>query len=384
MIIDFQLPPEKPNTRPIPLPRSSYCFGTFAFTFTIICLLLFAFSFMYITLPQWLTSSSFVSLYGDIDEPAERPWFTQNPAGEATALKWYPPLLLQDNSFRLEDIWIGKFFGRENEKPRWVYDRLARRLPQCIIIGARKSGTRALIEFLDLHPRIKKASDEMHFFDEEQNYPKGLEWYRRKMPYSYADQITVEKSPAYFITRYVPQRIKTMNSSIALILVVKDPVKRVLSDYTQTLINRIRKGKKYLSFEQTVLNGDGSVDSSYKPIRVSLYHRHLSNWLEVFPKEQILIVDGDTLIGNPVEELAKVERFLGLSHQINQERFHFNETKGFFCIRDSIRPDMDRCLSKTKGRPHPAVSLEVVEKLTNFFRPHNEIFYKMVGRDFGW
>ena len=30
-----------------------------------------------------------------------------------------------------------------------------RRLPQCIIIGARKCGTRALLEFLNLHPQIQ-------------------------------------------------------------------------------------------------------------------------------------------------------------------------------------------------------------------------------------
>ncbi|OWA51370.1 Heparan sulfate glucosamine 3-O-sulfotransferase 5 [Hypsibius exemplaris] len=269
-------------------------------------------------------------------------------------------------------------------RPRWTTERLARRLPQCIIIGARKSGTRALIEFLNLHPRIRKASDEIHFFDEEQNFQRGLDWYRRKMPFSYADQITIEKSPAYFITRYVPERIRAMNATIRLVIVVKDPVTRVISDYAQTLANRIKKGKHYLSFEDTVLTPDGAVDVSYKPIRVSLYHRHLEYWLRVFPRDQLLIVDGDRLVTDPVLELERVETFLGLEHRINASHFHFNATKGFFCIRDAQNDRVDRCLSKTKGRAHPDVPSDVMAKLRDFFRPHNERFFREIGRRFDW
>ena len=50
----------------------------------------------------------------------------------------------------------------------------AQRLPDFIIIGAKKGGTRALIEFLKLHPSIKAAGPEIHFFDN--HYDKGLDW----------------------------------------------------------------------------------------------------------------------------------------------------------------------------------------------------------------
>lgn len=72
--------------------------------------------------------------------------------------------------------------------------------PQCLIIGVRKCGTRALLEMLNLHPRIQKAAGEVHFFDRDENYIKGLEWYRKKMPHSFRGQITIEKSPSYFVT----------------------------------------------------------------------------------------------------------------------------------------------------------------------------------------
>ena len=51
-----------------------------------------------------------------------------------------------------------------------------RRLPQAIIIGVKKGGTRALLEFLRIHPDVRAPGPEVHFFD--RHYDRGLEWYR--------------------------------------------------------------------------------------------------------------------------------------------------------------------------------------------------------------
>jgi len=52
----------------------------------------------------------------------------------------------------------------------------ARKLPDAIIIGVKKGGTRALLEFLKVHPDIRAPGPEIHFFDRQ--YHKGLDWYR--------------------------------------------------------------------------------------------------------------------------------------------------------------------------------------------------------------
>lgn len=52
----------------------------------------------------------------------------------------------------------------------------SQKLPRAIIIGVKKGGTRALLEFLRLHPDVRAAGAEPHFFD--RNYHKGLDWYR--------------------------------------------------------------------------------------------------------------------------------------------------------------------------------------------------------------
>ncbi|KAK7113511.1 hypothetical protein V1264_012785 [Littorina saxatilis] len=51
-----------------------------------------------------------------------------------------------------------------------------RRLPGAIIIGVKKAGTRALLEFLRIHPDVQAPGPEPHFFD--RNYKRGLDWYR--------------------------------------------------------------------------------------------------------------------------------------------------------------------------------------------------------------
>ncbi|WAQ96253.1 HS3SA-like protein [Mya arenaria] len=40
-----------------------------------------------------------------------------------------------------------------------------RKIPKVIIIGVKKCGTRALLEYLKLHPLIKAPGPEPHFFD---------------------------------------------------------------------------------------------------------------------------------------------------------------------------------------------------------------------------
>ncbi|CAK6971223.1 heparan sulfate glucosamine 3-O-sulfotransferase 4 [Scomber scombrus] len=53
-----------------------------------------------------------------------------------------------------------------------------KKLPQAIIIGVKKGGTRALLEALRVHPDVRAVGNEPHFFD--RNYEKGLDWYRTR------------------------------------------------------------------------------------------------------------------------------------------------------------------------------------------------------------
>uniref|UniRef100_A0A8C9R4E2 Sulfotransferase n=1 Tax=Scleropages formosus TaxID=113540 RepID=A0A8C9R4E2_SCLFO len=256
----------------------------------------------------------------------------------------------------------------------------SRRLPQTIIIGVRKGGTRALIEMLGLHGDVAAAENEVHFFDWENHFEKGFSWYVSQMPFSYPGQITVEKTPAYFTSGKVPGRVHRMNPHIKLLLILRDPTERVLSDYTQVFYNRLQRRKQLQPIESVLLR-DGEINLDYKAVNRSLYYVHMQNWLRFFPPERIHIVDGDRLIRDPFPEMERVEQFLSLSPQINASNFYFNKTKGFYCLRDHGR---ERCLHDSKGRAHPQVSAALRDKLYRFFHEPNKKFFELVGRTFDW
>ncbi|XP_075908993.1 uncharacterized protein LOC116955106 [Petromyzon marinus] len=257
-----------------------------------------------------------------------------------------------------------------------------RRLPQAIIIGVKKGGTRALLEFLRLHPDVRAVGSEPHFFD--RHYQRGLDWYRGLMPLTLDGQITMEKTPSYFITKEAPERIRAMDGGrTRLIVVVRDPVTRAISDYTQTLSKRTLGTASFeaLAFRN---RSSGLVEPQWSALRIGLYADHLARWLRAFPRERMLFVSGERLVSDPAGEVGRAQRFLGLKTIVTDKHFYFNATKGFPCLKKAEGSGRPHCLGKTKGRTHPSVDARALVRLRDFYRPFNLKFYQMVGEDFGW
>ena len=180
------------------------------------------------------------------------------------------------------------------------------RLPSGIVIGVRKGGTRALLDMIGLHSLVRPARAEVHFFDAEENYERGLDWYRAQMPALDSPlQLAVEKTPSYFNVESVPARVRAMDPAVRLLLVVRDPVTRLISDYTQIAHNHVERGlAPPRSFEELVFVGGGQnngsaageVNTRYDAVGKSMYDVHMRRWLSFFPLEQIHVVNGDRLI----------------------------------------------------------------------------------------
>ncbi|XP_075384518.1 heparan sulfate glucosamine 3-O-sulfotransferase 4 [Tenrec ecaudatus] len=255
-----------------------------------------------------------------------------------------------------------------------------KKLPQALIIGVKKGGTRALLEAIRVHPDVRAVGIEPHFFD--RHYEKGLEWYRNVMPKTVDGQITMEKTPSYFVTNEAPKRIHSMAKDIKLIVVVRNPVTRAISDYTQTLSKKPEIPTfEVLAFKNRTL---GLIDASWSAIRIGIYALHLENWLQYFPLSQILFVSGERLIVDPAGEMAKVQDFLGLKRVVTDKHFYFNKTKGFPCLKKPEDSSAPRCLGKSKGRTHPRIDPDVIHRLRKFYKPFNMMFYQMTGQDFQW
>uniref|UniRef100_A0A8C4SK32 Sulfotransferase n=2 Tax=Erpetoichthys calabaricus TaxID=27687 RepID=A0A8C4SK32_ERPCA len=202
------------------------------------------------------------------------------------------------------------------------------------------------------------------------------------MPRTLDSQITMEKTPSYFVTKEAPKRIFNMSRDSKLIVVVRNPVTRAISDYTQTLSKKPDIPTfEALAFKNRTL---GLVDSSWNAIRIGMYVLHLENWLQYFPLSQIHFVSGERLITDPAGELGRVQDFLGLKRIVTDKHFYFNKTKGFPCLKKPESSSLPRCLGKSKGRTHVQIDQDVIEQLREFYRPFNIKFYEMVGHNFRW
>lgn len=289
-----------------------------------------------------------------------------------------------------------------------------KRLPQSIIIGARKCGTRALLKFLGINNRIRVVDSEVHFFDKPERYQRGLDWYRDQMVESQSDEITIEKSPSYFVTNGVADKVASMNNSIKLIVILRDPIVRLISDFSQIVANKIESSADNETtkldideawheaaklFKQHLFRRDGSLKDTWRAVQMGMYSKYLEKWLNVFPMSQLYFVDGERLIREPHKELQLVEHFLNLKPMIGPQDFVFDQRKGFYCIaikqnaghehvikgssQETSRANA-KCLSKHKGRRHITVDKETIDRLRQFYAPYNEYLFSLIGKQFDW
>ena len=259
-------------------------------------------------------------------------------------------------------------------------DAYERKFPSAIIIGVKKGGTKALISMLNTHPNIKAAKGEVHFFDRITNYAEGLRWYIKKMPLTTSAEMAIEKSPSYFVVPEVPQRIAKYSKDVKLILIVRDPITRLISDYTQLYTKKVRRGITACKFEDYIFKPDGSISMKLNMVKVSMYDVHFKRWLEYFSRNQIFIVDGDQLIQNPLKEITKVEEFLNVPKYFTTDMFYFNKTKQFYCWKGT--QVAAKCLGSNKGRKHPEISNSSLETLKDFYKPHMASFCSMANLNF--
>ncbi|RUS90644.1 hypothetical protein EGW08_001641 [Elysia chlorotica] len=262
------------------------------------------------------------------------------------------------------------------------------RLPNCLIIGFSKCGTLALRGFLSLHPDIVSTLKEIRFFT--LFYKKGLEWYRDQMPPSKQGQITIEKTPSYILSPEAIERIYEFNSSIKLIVIVRDPIVRLQSIYSHTFSDD-PKSSKNPTFEEWC---EGN-PRSQRVLRTVDYAQHIQEVFQLFPKQNVLVLSEEDLEENPMGVMRQAEKFLGLKQSFSKEDFVYSKEKGFYCfntssphypeILDSVVLNRKTgCLGSGKGREHPDIDGRFLKGLVDVIQPYNVRLFRLIGKKFSW
>ena len=200
------------------------------------------------------------------------------------------------------------------------------RLPDFIIIGAAKSGTTTLYQYLCRHPQIFMSKiKEPEFFSDDSVYNRGVDWYESLFARAEEMQICGEASTRY--TRWPhtsdsSKRIFDVLSSGKFIYIMRHPVERAFSHY----VHEMREGIT-MTFEEALKNTD-IVDTS-------MYMAQLERFLRFFPRERFFFVLFDDLIREPADTLRRIQRFLGIDeiHLTNEGPALSNPGRVDFYIR---------------------------------------------------
>jgi Sulfotransferase domain len=73
-------------------------------------------------------------------------------------------------------VYVEFIENSQNSSPEFG-NKMQRNLPDFLIIGVKKCGTRALLEFVNMHPDVEEKK-EQDFFSTDSLHSKGLDWYR--------------------------------------------------------------------------------------------------------------------------------------------------------------------------------------------------------------
>ena len=178
--------------------------------------------------------------------------------------------------------------------------------PNFIGIGAQKCASTWLYEILLDHPDVCLSDPkELDFFSYA--FHNGWQWYHRHFHCAAGTKAIGEISPSYFHEPAVPERVKRHLPQARILLSLRDPVQRALSNHKHEVRVGNFRGED-LSFEAGLRNNPSYLEQG-------MYATHLSRWLEHFPRHQIMIVIYDDILSDPVAVARSVFEFLQIDPQ---------------------------------------------------------------------
>ncbi len=250
------------------------------------------------------------------------------------------------------------------------------RLPNFICAGAQRSGTTSLYEILKLHPSISLSkTKEVHFFDKDENYKKGINWYEEFFHNN--GGICGELTPDYMLYNYVPERIKsTLGSDVKLIFLLRNPILRAYSQFNFHLSLGVEKDTDFIN----KINSEyiDLVNSNYfnfytPPYYISrgLYFNQIKRFLKYFEKKNMHFILFEDLYGENYQfYINEIFTFLGI------EKFNLNLPKKEESIKIPSNRFFLRILSKIKSQNQ---ILKIIPK--NYYEFSKSLFLKEISKE---
>jgi hypothetical protein len=280
-------------------------------------------------------------------------------------------------------------------------------LPNFIVIGAYKSGTTSLYNYLRQHPEIFMSRiKEPNFFAHEKKAKmmreEGKEVRVIDNMDSYQDlfkKVTNEKaigeaSPIYLGTPLAAKRIKETIPDVKLIAILRQPVDAFYSDHNM----RIRESRKLENdFRERFMDIENRIRSG--KISGPMYYSQLKTYYDLFDASQIKVYLFEDLIKNSSAVFQDIFRFLGvddtfrpdMSETYNPGGLPKNQKLGEILTNllkkkklikkvPFLRKALLR-LQQANTVKFPPLSPDLRRELTSIFREDIQNLQKLIGRD---
>lgn len=262
-----------------------------------------------------------------------------------------------------------------------------------LILGAQKSGTTALFEYLSKHPMIRPSQKkEINFFSGDL-FNRGIQFYSSFFPSQQDKGIrTFEASPDYLVNPDVPERIHAFSSGIKMIAILRDPATRAYSawnmyrqryaiepewfadwmkqnwnkNYTQDRF--VRRDISKFNDICYVAEEELQAMKAGKPIEAPIllhgfYYDQLIRYYSFFNRNQFFFIDYNLFQENTLRILQEIEDFIKVPH-VNWEK-------------ENLEPVFVSNYKKEISKPE-------YNFLSSIYKHHNQRLFELLETNFDW
>ena len=203
--------------------------------------------------------------------------------------------------------------------------------PNFMVVGAAKSGTTSLCNYLAQHPQVFVTNPkEPHFFVKEKPIGKTVRtWEEYLELYDGAEKFQArgEGSVGYlYCWEEASARIKEFLPSCKIIIILRNPIERAYSMYW----HNVRDGRENLSFEEALQAEEMRVrhcwEMSYHYTRLGFTAKAVEHYFGVFGRDNVHVVVYESFLKNMKQEMMQTFKFLGVDEYLECDYKHLNKS----------------------------------------------------------
>jgi hypothetical protein len=216
---------------------------------------------------------------------------------------------------------------------------IASRYPDFFIVGAQRSGTTSLYEYLRAHAQVWMSSQkEAHFFSQDRVrvdpdlMVRSESVYLKLFARAAQAQLVGEASPSYLWHPEAAQRIYAKQPRAKIIAILRNPIARAYSQFRMDLAD----GLPPISFDELIRRdytcGDQVYGTGHLYVELGLYAEQLERYVQVFSPSRVLILSFRELVSDVRTLLRRVAAFLEI------DAAGFEQVNAFVVHNQTVAP----------------------------------------------